>query len=279
MSNHTTDIVEIKSTASLFDFKLKEVAHYRYLLYLFVRRDFITIYKQTILGPFWHIIQPLLTTLVFTVVFGYFARIRIGQSSPLLFYLTGITIWNYFSSCINKTSGTFINNASIFGKVYFPRIIVPLASVISNLMSLGIQLVLVGVFLIIYHNQVNIHSTILMVPVFIALLAFIGLGFGIIVSSLTIKYRDLTYLVNFGMQLWMYATPIIYPLSMVPERFRTISKLNPITSIVEGFRYSLLGQGYFMWHALLYSSAFAVVILAFGILLFNRTERNFMDTV
>jgi lipopolysaccharide transport system permease protein len=279
ISGKNDSYIEIKPAAPLFTLGIKELISYRYLLFLFIKRDFITIYKQTILGPLWHLIQPLLTTLIFTVVFGYFARIKNGGIPPVLFYLSGLTLWNYFAGCINKTSGTFITNASIFGKVYFPRLTVPLAQIISNLLSLGIQLCLLTLFLIIYHNSIHIQPTLLLTPLFIILLAFIGFGFGIVVSSLTIKYRDLAYLMTFGVQLWMYATPIIYPLSMVPERFKIISKLNPVTPIIEGFRYSLFGQGALMWHDLLYTTLFTVVLVFVGVLLFNRTERNFMDTV
>ncbi len=279
MSNKSTEILEITPSASLFDLKIKEVIQYRYLLYLFIKRDFITIYKQTILGPLWHLIQPLLTTLIFTVVFGTFARIRNGGTPPILFYMSGLTLWSYFAGCINKTSGTFVANASIFGKVYFPRLTVPLASVISNLLSLGIQLCLLTVFLIAYRNSIHIQTSILLTPLFILLLAFIGFGFGIVVSSLTIKYRDLAYLMTFGVQLWMYATPIIYPLALIPDKYKIYSKLNPVTPIIEGFRYSLFGQGAIMWHDLIYSAAFTIVLVLVGILVFNRTERNFMDTV
>ena len=279
MSDRPTDIIEIKPTSSIFDLQLKELVHYRYLLYLFVKRDFITNYKQTILGPVWHILQPLLTTLIFTVVFGYFARIKTAGIPPLLFYLSGLTLWSYFTACINKTSTTFISNAAIFGKVYFPRITVPLASVISSLMSLGIQLLMLLFFLIIYRNRLSVQPTIFLTPVFIVLLAFIGLGFGIIISSLTTKYRDLVYLMNFGIQLWMYATPVIYPLSLIPDKYKIILKLNPVTSIIEGFRYSLFGQGAFLWHDFIYTVCFTIVLVLVGLMLFNRTERNFMDTV
>ncbi len=253
--------------------------HYRYLLFLFIKRDFITNYKQTILGPVWHVLQPLLTTLIFTVVFGYFARIKTAGIPPLLFYLSGLTLWSYFAACINKTSTTFISNASIFGKVYFPRITVPLASVISSLMSLIIQLLMLLFFLVLYRHQLNIQATLFLTPVFILLLAMIGLGFGIIISSLTIRYRDLVYLMSFGMQLWMYATPVIYPLSLIPDKYKFIIKLNPITSIIEGFRYSLFGQGAFLWHDFAYTVCFTIALVLLGLVLFNRTERNFMDTV
>jgi lipopolysaccharide transport system permease protein len=279
VNNRSSDIIEIKPTASPFDLKIGEVVHYRYLLFLFIKRDFITNYKQTILGPLWHILQPLLTTLIFTVVFGYFARIKTAGIPPLLFYLSGLTFWSYFAACINKTSTTFISNASIFGKVYFPRITVPLASVISSLMSLMIQLLMLVFFLVVYRKSLSIQPTILLTPVFIILLALIGLGFGIIISSLTTRYRDLVYLMAFGMQLWMYATPVIYPLSLIPAKYQIIIKLNPITSIIEGFRYSLFGQGSFLWHDFIYTVCFTIILVLFGLVLFNRTERNFMDTV
>ena len=270
--------IEIKPTYPLFDLRIKEVLHYRYLLFLFVKRDFITIYKQTILGPLWHLLQPLLTTFIFTAIFSHFAKIK-TDGPPTLFYLSGLIMWGYFAACINKTATTFISNAGVFGKVYFPRITVPLASVISNLLSLSMQLVLLVFFLLVYHDQVCIQYTILLLPVFILVLAFIGLGVGIIVSSLTIRYRDLAYLVTFGVQLWMYGSSVIIPLSVVPDRYKFLFKLNPVIPIIEGFRYSLFGKGAFLWIDFLYSIAFTVVVMLVGIILFNRTERNFMDTI
>ncbi|HWB63225.1 MAG TPA: ABC transporter permease [Chitinophagales bacterium] len=271
--------IEIKPTASLFNFRIGELIQYRYLLFLFVRRDFITIYKQTILGPLWHILQPLVTTLIFTAVFGLFARIPHDGIPPVLFYLSGMIMWAYFAACLNKTSATFLSNASIFGKVYFPRITVPLASVISSLLSFCIQLILLAIIAFIYRNSISVQPTLLLLPVFVVLVAAIGFGFGIIVSSLTTKYRDLSYAMTFGVQLWMYATPVIYPLSIVPAKFRIISKLNPLTSIIEGFRYSITGKGTFLWHNFIYTVVFALVIVFVGMVLFNRTERDFMDTV
>ena len=283
MSNNaavkSSAFIEIKSSSPLFDLRIGELLHYRYLIFLFVKRDFITNYKQTILGPLWHVLQPLLTTLIYAVIFGRVAKIPHDGIPTIVFYLSGMTLWNYFAACFNKTSTTFLSNAAIFGKVYFPRITVPLATAISNLMSLLIQMLLLIFFLIIYRNYVVLHYTLLLTPVLILLLAFMGLGFGIIVSSLTIRYRDLAYLMNFGIQLWMFATPIIYPLSLLQGKLRTIAKLNPVTPIIEGFRYSLFGKGEFMWHDLLYTTVFTIIIVLIGIVLFNRTERDFMDTV
>jgi lipopolysaccharide transport system permease protein len=249
---------------------------------MFVKRDFVSVYKQTILGPFWFFLQPILTTITFTIVFGNIAKIPTDGIPPILFYMSGIVCWGYFSDCLTRTSSTFITNANIFGKVYFPRLVSPLSNIISLLMKFGIQMILLIGFLIYFKmngSDVNPNIYILLTPYLILLMAGLGLGFGIIVSSLTTKYRDLTFLVSFGVQLLMYATPVIYPLSALPEKYKWIVLANPMTSIVDTFRFAFLGAGTFNAGNLLYTSVFVVIILSIGIIVFNRVEKTFMDTV
>ncbi|HAY33506.1 MAG TPA: ABC transporter permease [Bacteroidetes bacterium] len=250
---------------------------------MFVRRDFVAVYKQTILGPFWFFLQPILTTITFTVVFGNIARISTDGIPPLLFYMSGIVSWGYFSDCLTRTSSTFVSNANIFGKVYFPRLVSPLSNIISLLMKFGIQLFLFTCFLIYYlmNGSVNVNPNmyILMTPYLLILMAGLGLGFGIIVSSLTTKYRDFSFLVSFGVQLLMYATPVIYPLSALPEKYKWIVLANPMTAIIDTFRFAFLGAGTFDPGNLIYSTIFMIVTLSIGILIFNRVEKTFMDTV
>jgi lipopolysaccharide transport system permease protein len=267
---------------NLLDFNLYEIWNYRDLFMLFVKRDITVTYKQTILGPLWFFIQPLLTTLMFLLVFGRIAKISTGGVPPLLFYLGGITVWNYFSECLRLTSDTFVKNASLFGKVYFPRIITPLSIVTSNLAKFGIQF---GLFLAVYlyylfTNQ-SIHPSISLVllPIYIITLAVMSLGFGLIISALTTKYRDLTFLIQFGIQLWMYATPVIYPLSQIPEKFRWIILANPVSHIVEAFKFGFTGSGDFYAKGIIYSVFFSITIIIAGIAIFNRTEKAFLDTV
>lgn len=272
----------ISPKRGLFDINLKEIWKYRDLTMLFVRRDFVSRYKQTILGPLWFIIQPIFTTLMYTLVFGRLAGISTDSLPPMLFYMAGTVAWSYFSTCLNATSNTFIANAGIFGKVYFPRLTVPISIVISNLIQFGIQFALMIVLMIIYalsgvHFHVNIY--VLLIPYLLLIMALMGLGFGIIVSSLTTKYRDLTNLVAFGMQLWMYATPIIYPLSKIPARYKIYIMANPVTPIVETFRYALLGSGTVSQGQLIYCSVFTLFVLALGVVMFNRVEQSFMDVV
>ena len=272
----------IKPRRNLFDIKLKELWKYRDLIILFVRRDFVARYKQTILGPFWFLIQPLLTTLMFTVVFGNIAGISTDGLPKMLFYMTGITAWNYFSSSLRATSNTFVANAGIFGKVYFPRLAIPISTVISGLVQFLIQFLFLLAFMIYFgiagaDFSPNIY--VLLIPVLVIIMAGMGLSFGILISSLTTKYRDLTNLVGFGIQLWMYATPIIYPLSEIPEKYKIFILANPVTPIIETFRFALLGKGAFDPLYLLYSVGFTIVILVIGILLFNKIEQSFMDTV
>ena len=267
---------------SLFEVNLKELWQYKDLVALFVRRDFVAKYKQTILGPIWFVIQPLLTTLMFVVVFGNIAGIPTDGIPQVLFYMSGIVGWNYFATCLNDTSQTFLKNAAIFGKVYFPRLAMPLSIVISNLVSFFIQFVFLLCFLLYFYLRgadISTSYEVLLIPFLVMLMAGLGLGFGIIISSLTTKYRDLTHLVSFGVSLWMYATPIIYPLSEIPERYRLLVLANPMTPLVETFKTALLGVGTVNYYHLLYSLAFTVVLLAVGILIFNKVERTFMDTV
>lgn len=272
----------LKPKRSLFDVNLRELWQYRDLIGLFVRRDFVSKYKQTILGPIWFIIQPLLTTLMFTVVFGNIAGIPTDGIPKMLFYLSGIVGWNYFSTCLNDTSQTFIKNASIFGKVYFPRLAMPISIVISNLVSFVIQFLFLLAFLFYFMMKgADVHPgiTVLLIPVLVLMIAGMGLGFGIIISSLTTKYRDLVHLVTFGVTLWMYATPVIYPLSQIPEKYRLLVLANPMTPIIETFKTALLGTGIISYAYLLYSFGFTIVLLLIGILIFNKVERTFMDTV
>jgi len=272
----------LRPKRSLLDINLRELWQYRDLILLFVKRDFVSKYKQTILGPLWFIIQPLLTTLMFTIVFGNIAGIPTDGVPKILFYLSGIVGWNYFSTCLNDTSQTFIKNASIFGKVYFPRLALPISVVISNLVSFVIQFLFLILFLAYFMIQgAGVAPTIevLWIPVLVILMAGLGLGFGIIISSLTTKYRDLTHLVTFGVTLWMYATPIIYPLSEIPEKYKMLVMANPMSPVVETFRASLLGVGEINPMQILYSFGFTVVLLAIGIVIFNKVEKTFMDTV
>lgn len=264
------------------DLHLADLWRYRDLTMLFVWRDFVSQYKQTILGPLWYLIQPLLTTLLFTLIFGRIANLPTDGLPQMLFYMAGVTSWSYFADCLSRTSATFIQNASIFGKAYFPRLTVPLSMVISNLIKFGIQFVLFLGFVAWYWFQgapVHPNLAIILTPLLLLMMAALGLGCGIIVSSLTTKYRDLQLLVGFGVQLAMYATPIIYPMSIFPNASRWILLLNPMAPIVETFRYAYLGGGQFCWQYLGCSAAITAVILFIGILLFNHVEKTFMDTV
>ena len=272
----------IKPKNKLFEVDFKEIWRYRDLYSMFVKRDIITQYKQTILGPTWFFIQPALTTIMYMVVFGGIAGISTDGLPQPLFYLAGIVFWQYFSDCLNKTSSTFTANQGIFGKVYFPRMIVPLATVTSNLVRMGIQFLLfiaVYIYYLIIGVGVAPNIYILLLPLLILMLDGLALGFGIIVSSLTTKYRDLTILFTFFVSLWMYATPVIYPLSTMSENRQWIMALNPVTGIMEAFKYGALGVGTFDWGMLAYSFGFMVVLLAIGIVVFNKVQRSFMDTV
>ncbi len=272
----------IKPRRNLLDLRLRELWQYRDLVLLFVRRDFVSVYKQTILGPFWYIIQPLLTTITFTVIFGRVAKLPTDGLPQFLFYLSGTVIWRYFDECLTKTSNTFVNNTNLFGKVYFPRMAVPVSILLSNLITFFVQFVLFLIFLAFFMlsgSPVAPNLWALLTPVLIIMMAGLGLGFGIIISSLTTKYRDLRFLVQFGVQLLMYATPVIYPASAIPAQFQTLIKLNPMTPIVETFRFAFLGAGSVHPLDLAYSFGFMIVIVLIGAVLFNRVEATFMDTV
>lgn len=265
-----------------WDLQLREVWHYRDLIALFVRRDFVSRYKQTILGPLWLIIQPIMNSLVFTVIFGNIAKLPTDGLPQMLFYLSGTVLWSYFSNCLTGTSQTFISNAHLFGKVYFPRLVTPISIVTSNLITLAIQFTLFMVFWLFFFTggaEIRLTSWAFALPLLVLLMAGLGLGFGIIVSSLTTKYRDLTYLVGFGVSLWMYATPVIYPVSTIPEKWRWIATVNPISPIIETFRAGFLGAGAASWPRLAYAFVFMLVVLLIGVLIFNRVEKTFIDTV
>lgn len=278
----------IKGHTSLFDLKFKDLWAYRDLLTMFVKRDFVSFYKQTVLGPLWFFIQPIFTTIVFTFIFGNLAGISTDGLPQQLFYLAGITSWNYFSDCLTKTSTVFKDNANIFGKVYFPRLIMPLSIVVSNLVRFGVQMLLFLLMMLYFYffpqPKASFHVTlaVLFVPVLVTLMALLGLGIGLIITAMTTKYKDLTFLVTFGVQLLMYGTTVIYPLSEAKKKFGGMAKLieyNPMTGIIEAFRYSFLGKGEFSLWSIGYSALITVVILFFGILIFNKTEKNFVDTI
>jgi lipopolysaccharide transport system permease protein len=275
----------IKGNTTLFDINFSDLWRYRDLLGLFVKRDFISFYKQTILGPLWFFIQPIFTTIVFTFIFGNLAGISTDGLPKHLFYLSGITAWNYFSDCLTKTSTVFRDNASIFGKVYFPRLIMPLSIVASNLVRFGVQLLLLlcmmGYFAVFPVSGAQFHVTyaIFLFPLLVLLMALLGLGLGLIITAMTTKYRDLTFLITFGVQLLMYGTTVIYPLSAAPEKYKQIIELNPMTGIIEAFRFAFLGKGEFTFWSIGYSITFTIVVLFLGILIFNKTEKNFVDTI
>jgi lipopolysaccharide transport system permease protein len=272
----------IKPQSNWFNFRMGEIVRFKDLLFLFVKRDFVAAYKQTILGPIWFFIQPIITSLTFTVIFGNLAKISTDGMPQILFYMCGVTLWNYFSDTLTKTADTFTANANIFGKVYFPRMIVPLSVVFSNLLKMGVQFLLFILFWLYYvakGNVIHPNYALLLIPILVIMMGALGLGFGVIISSLTTKYRDLKFLVVFGVQLLMYASPIVYPLSIVPQKYKWIILANPTTSIIETFKYAFLGVGEFNWVYLSYSMVFTVVLLMFGLLIFNKVERSFMDSV
>jgi lipopolysaccharide transport system permease protein len=274
----------IKPQNSFFDLNLKAIWEYRDLLVLFVRRDFVAQYKQTVLGPLWNLIQPILTTAMFLLLFGKIANISTDNIDSIPFYLSGITIWNYFSVCLTNTSNTFITNAPIFGKVYFPRLVIPLSVVLSNIVRFGIQFLLLVAAVFYFHfvkgSPLYIAPSWLLVIPVIILMAALGLGLGIIISSLTTKYRDFTILMTFIIQLGMYATPIAYPLSFLGNsRYKTLISFNPLSPIVELFRYVLFGKGTFTPGSILYSIVFTIISLLIGLLIFTKVEKSFMDTV
>jgi lipopolysaccharide transport system permease protein len=279
--NQDWDLV-IKGHTSLFDLNFADLWRYRDLMLLFVKRDFVSFYKQTILGPLWFFIQPIFTTIVFTFVFGNLAGISTDGLPQQLFYLTGITSWNYFSDCLTKTSTVFRDNASIFGKVYFPRLIMPISIVVSNLVRFGVQLLLLLVMMGYFGLQgANFEVTygIFFFPILVLMMALLGLGLGLIITAVTTKYKDLTFLITFGVQLLMYGTTVIYPLSAAPEKYKSIIELNPMTGIIEAFRFGFLGKGEFTLWSVGYSAIITIIVLFFGILIYNKTEKNFVDTI
>jgi lipopolysaccharide transport system permease protein len=272
----------IRPQRGWFDLRLSDLWRARELVMLFVWRDFVSIYKQTILGPLWYLIQPILTTVTFTIIFGRIASLSTDGLPDFLFYMSGSVVWSYFAPCLTKTSDTFIVNAGLFGKVYFPRLVVPISILISNLVAFGIQFLLFLVFLLYFWasgSVIHPNGAALLLPLLLLIMAGLGLGVGIIVSALTTRYRDLRYLVTFGVQLLMYATPVVYPLSSVSGDLRALILINPLTSVVETFRYGFLGAGSFNPLYLLYSFVFMLITLLIGTLLFNRVEATFMDTV
>ena len=271
----------IESNHSLFDLKFGEIWRYRDLIYMFVKRDFISSFKQTILGPIWFFINPILTTIVYLVIFGKIAKLPTDGSPPLLFYLAGVTLWNYFSGSLLATSNTFTVNAGIFGKVYFPRLVTPISIIISNLMRLAVQLLLFFVVWAYYlaKGEIQINIWIAATPFLILLMAMFALGIGMIFSSLTTKYKDLNMLLGFGISLYMYATPVIYPVSSLPGFFKKLAYYNPLTGIFECFKYGWMGAGDFSPLMLGISTAIILALLAIGIVVFNKVEKTFMDTV
>ena len=279
--NNNWDLI-ITSHRGWFEFHLREIWQYRDLLRIYIRRNIITQYKQTILGPLWIIIPPVLTTLVFTVIFGNIANISTDGLPKPLFYMAGIITWNYFSTALTSTSNSLAGNAGIFGKVYFPRIMIPLATIISSLVRYFIQLILfigfMGYFLINNPKSIEIQFQLLwLLPVFIIIMGLQGLGFGLLFSALTAKYRDIRFLIGFGVRLLMYASPVIFPLSMVPEKYKWIILANPMSAVIESFRYIFLGVGQISSNAILYSISFTGTLLVLGLLIFNQTEKDFID--
>ena len=277
--NKWTEIIEPQS--SLLSLNLKEVWRYRDLLLLLVKRDFVTYFKQTILGPIWFFVNPIFTTIIYTLVFGNIAGISTNGAPKIAFYLSGVVMWNYFSTSLTQTSTVFTVNAPIFGKVYFPRLIMPLAIVVSNLMQFGIQFLLFLVIVIYYTFQGEVHPNIfvLLTPFLVVLMAAFALGVGMIFSSMTTKYKDMTMLLTFGIQLFMYATPVIYPLSTINDKYKYLVEMNPLTAIIENFRYAFLGVGNFDIGGLGYSCIVIGGLLAIGTIIFNRVQKGFMDTI
>ena len=284
-SNQDNWTTVIQPREKLLQINLREIWDYRDLCSLFVKRNITTQYKQTVLGPLWYIIQPMITVVMYMVVFGGIAQISTDGLPQPLFYLGGICMWQYFNDCLTKTSSTFTANAAIFGKVYFPRLIMPISTVVSNLLRFAIQF---GLFMAVYAiyqiwiipGEIHTNWYALLLPVLVLMLAGLALGFGILFSSMTTKYRDMQLLLDFFVRLWMYATPVIYPLSTITnEKLRLIMSLNPLTGIVEAFKYGFLGQGQFSWTMLAYSFGFMVVLLTIGIVIFNRVQKTLMDTV
>jgi len=285
LNNNEDWLYEITPKRKLIALNFREIWRYRDLLVLFVKRDIVTVYKQTILGPLWFFIQPLFTSIIFTLVFNNIASIPTGNIPAFLFNLTGITAWNYFNQCLTGTSNTFTANAGIFGKVYFPRVIMPLKTVISNLFKFGIQLLILMVFygyFLFRGYELSPNANLLLFPVYVLMMALLGLGAGMTISALTTKYRDLTVLVGFAASLLMYISAVPYPLSEVSKKmpeFAWVVKYNPLTQIIEGFRYMVLDTGSFTWMGFFYTLIISVILFLLGLIVFNRTEKNFIDTV
>ncbi len=276
------EITYVSSKQKWFSVNLKEIWKYRDLIILFVKRDLTTNYKQTVLGPLWIIINPLLSTTVFTVIFGVIAGIPTDGTPQFLFYMSGNILWNFFSSCLNRASGTFLGNARLFGKVYFPRLVMPISGILYNLINFMLQTVVYVILVIVYSLiGANVHPNLLIIlaPFLVLQTALLGTGMGLIISSITTKYRDLNVLVSFGVSLLMYITPVVYPISRVPENFRWLMLLNPVAPIVETYRCAFLGSGSFEWQFLLISLAVTLALLFWGVIVFNKVEKNFIDTV
>lgn len=280
--NESWDL-EIKPQDSVFNLHLKDVWSYRDLLLLLVRRDFVSFYKQTIFGPLWFFIQPIFTTVIFSIIFNKLANIGTDNAPAPLFYMAGNITWNYFSDGLNKTSTVFRDNANIFGKVYFPRLIMPLSIIVSNLVKFGIQFLLficyIAFYVIFENYKINVNWYILLFPVIMLMMAMLGLGFGLIITALTTKYRDLIFLVSFGLQLFMYATPIIYPLSKALPKYHGIIAYNPLSGLIETFKYGFLGTGHFYPWIFAYSIVASIIIFLLGLVVFNRVEKDFVDTI
>lgn len=283
ISNYQKYYTHISSKHKWFDLKLKEVWQYKDLIWLFTKRSFVVTYKQTVLGPAWLFLNPIITSLIYTFVFGGIAGMSTDGIPQIIFYLTSTAIWTFFASCVNNNATTFTLNANVFGKVYFPRLTTPISNVLGSVIQFGIQFILVLCVLVYFVITGEVHPNwwaFSLIPLVLVHLGMMGMGFGIIVSSMTTKYRDLTVLVTFGVQLWMYATPIVYPLSQLGEgTFKTILMINPVTMPVEVFRYAVLGQGTINYLFLAISWIFTLLVLVFGIMIFNKVERTFMDTV
>ena len=278
-------LYEIKPKGNFFSLNLKEVWNYRDLLFLFVKRDVVTVYKQTILGPLWYLIQPLFTAITFTIIFNNVAGIKTGETPPFLYNLAGIIVWNYFTTCLNETSDTFKKNAGIFGKVYFPRLIMPLSIVVSNLLKLSIQiLIFVGFYMYYYFIGVNLslNSFVVLFPVLVLLMGILGLGLGMIISSLVTKYRDLSFLIGFGVQLLMYVSAVMYPIALIKEKlpeYGWLVEYNPLAYVIEASRFMLLNEGEVSLFGVLYTVSITILVFFIGLLIFNKTENSFIDTV
>tara|TARA_B110000438_G_C15782868_1_gene637038 strand:+ start:962 stop:1819 length:858 start_codon:yes stop_codon:yes gene_type:complete len=272
----------ISPKRDLIYFNFREIFKYRDLIFLFIKRDFVTFYKQTILGPLWYIIQPLINAIVFTIIFGNLAKIPTEGVPPFIFYLAGNIIWGYFAICLNSTSNTFVRNSDIFGKVYFPRITIPISNIFIGMLQFFVQFIVFVCFLIYFYfsgSSINIDFTLIFIPLLLFQVAITGLGFGLMISSLTSKYRDLTFVMSFGVQLWMYATPIVYPLSLVSEKYRILFCLNPMTSVVESFRYIFFKESAIKLEYIFISIFISILVLILGMIFFNKTEKSFLDTV